>query len=309
MASTPGRPAQTSRPPRVATHHHSEFDVTRLVESKRGRLVSLVLPARDEEATVGRIVERVVDDLVEAVDLLDEVLVVDSGSTDRTAAVATSAGATVVECSDLFPELGPPHGKGDAMWRSLAAAKGDVIVWVDADIEDFDTRMVRGVLGPVLTSERTVLAKGFYRRPLVGADGMVAPTGGGRVTELVARPTLSLLFPELAGFVQPLAGEYAAKREAVESVPFAMGYGVEVGLLVDLWRRYGLDSLAQVDLEERVHRNRPLDQLGRTAFEVQHTLMRRADPGLDLPDSFVPAEGPAVVAHVGDRPPHTQGGG
>lgn len=292
----------------VNTFHHRDFPTARLLAAKDDRRVSLVLPARDEESTVGGIVSTVRRDLVDAVALIDEVVVIDSGSTDATARVAADAGATVVDAEELFPELGPPLGKGDAMWRSLAAAKGDIVAWVDADIEDFDSRMVTGVLGPVLTDDAVVLAKGFYRRPMVRPDGSVTPSGGGRVTELVARPLLSLLFPDLAGFVQPLAGEYALRRDAAESVPFAVGYGVEVGLLVDLWRRYGLGALAQVDLEERVHRNRPLEQLGRTAFEVQHTLLRRAVPQLALPEALriaVAADGHVdeIAAQVGDRSP------
>lgn len=292
----------------VHTFHHRDFPVARLLAAKDDRRVSLVLPARDEAATVGGIVSRVRADLVDSVQLVDEVIVIDSGSVDATARVAADAGATVVDACELFPELGPALGKGDAMWRSLAAAKGDVIAWVDADIADFDSRMVTGVLGPVLADPGVVLAKGFYRRPIVEADGSVTPSGGGRVTELVARPLLSLLFPDLAAFVQPLAGEYAVRRDAVESVPFAVGYGVEAGLLVDLWRRHGLHALAQVDLEERVHRNRPLHQLGRTAFEVQHALLRRAAPERELAESLavaVAADGRVdlMVAEVGERPP------
>ncbi|MBX7161618.1 MAG: glucosyl-3-phosphoglycerate synthase [Acidimicrobiia bacterium] len=292
----------------VHTFHHSDFPVARLRDAKDDRRISLVLPARDEAATVGGIVSRVRRDLVDTDALLDEVIVVDSGSTDATARVAADAGATVVDAAELFPELGPALGKGDAMWRSLSAAKGDVIAWVDADIEDFDSRMVTGVLGPVLSDDRVVLAKGFYRRPIVEADGSVTPSGGGRVTELVGRPLISLLFPALAGFVQPLAGEYAVRRDAVEAVPFAVGYGVEVGLLVDLWRRHGIDALAQVDLEERGHRHRPRRQLGLAAFEVQHALLRRAAPGLDLATSLgvaVAADGHVdhVAAQVGERPP------
>lgn len=291
----------------VQTFHHSDFPVARLLAAKEDRRVSLVLPARDEAATVGGIVSRVRTDLVDSVPLVDEVIVIDSGSVDATARVAADAGATVVDAAELFPELGPALGKGDAMWRSLGAAKGDVVAWVDADIEDFDSRMVTGVLGPLLTDPGVVLAKGFYRRPIVEADGSLTPSGGGRVTELVARPLLSLLFPELAGFVQPLAGEYAVRRDTVEAVPFAVGYGVEAGLLVDLWRRHGLGALAQVDLEERVHRNRPLHQLGRTAFEVQHALLRRAAPGVDLAGALsvaVAADGRVdeVPAQVGERP-------
>lgn len=292
----------------VNTFHHRDFPAARLMAAKEDRRISLVLPARDEEATVGGIVATVRRDLVDSVPLIDEVVVIDSGSTDSTARVAADAGATVVDAAELFPELGPALGKGDAMWRSLAAAKGDIVAWVDADIEDFDSRMATGVLGPVLTDTAVVLAKGFYRRPMVRPDGSVTPSGGGRVTELVARPLLSLLFPDLAGFVQPLAGEYAVRRDAAESVPFAVGYGVEVGLLVDMWRRYGIGALAQVDLEERVHRNRPLEQLGRTSFEVQHTLLRRAAPEWRLPASLriaVAADGHVdeIAAQVGDRPP------
>lgn len=298
-------------PPRsilgVATRHHREFPVATLVAAKAGRRVSVVLPARDEEATVGPIVAAVRERLAEEVSLVDEIVVVDTDSTDDTAVRAAAAGAKVFAAGELCPEAGPPLGKGDALWRSLSAATGDVIVWIDADITDFDCRFVTGVLGPVLTDERVQLAKGFYERPITGDGGVLAPSGGGRVTELVARPLVALVCPELAGVVQPLSGEYAIRRDTAERLPFAAGYGVEIGLLVDVFRAHGLAAVVQVDLERRVHRNRPLDALGPTAFEVAHTLLRRARRGFVVADEFrrVVADLSVedVLVHTLDRPP------
>ncbi len=290
----------------IATHHHGDFPAAALVAAKAGRRVSVVLPARDEEATVGPIVAAVREDLAEDVPLVDEIVVVDTDSADDTAARAAAAGAKVFSAAELCAEAGPPLGKGDALWRSLTATTGDVVVWIDADITGFDSRFVTGVLGPLLTDARVHLAKGFYERPI--SDGSaLAPSGGGRVTELVARPLLALLCPELAGVVQPLSGEYAIRRDTAERLPFAAGYGVEIGLLVDVYRTHGLAGIAQVDLDRRVHRNRPLEALGPTAFEVAHALLRRARPGLTLagglPRVLADRSVKEVVVHTVERPP------
>jgi glucosyl-3-phosphoglycerate synthase len=294
----------------IQTSHHGQYSVPQLLAAKGDTHISVVLPARDEETTVGTIVETIVDELVDGSGLVDETIVIDSGSTDRTAAVAADAGAHVVDAADVFCELGPALGKGDALWRSLAAVKGDVIVWLDSDIEDFHPRFALGVLGPILTDPHVVLSKGFYERPIRAADGSWASTGGGRVTELLARPLLAMFFPQLAGIVQPLSGEYAVRRAAVEAVPFAAGYGVEVGLLVDLWRRHGRSAIAQVDLERRLHRNRPLAQLGRTAFEVAHALLARVDGDTAMADTFerITAEFhiESVPVEVVERPPMSE---
>jgi glucosyl-3-phosphoglycerate synthase len=232
--------------------------------------VSVVLPALDEEATVGRIVERIRHDLVERTPLVDELVVVDSGSTDRTVEVATAAGATVVRREDVLPDLPVRPGKGEVLWRSLAATTGDVVAFVDSDLRDFTASFVTGLLGPLLTDPAVQFVKATYDRPM-----REAPTGGGRVTELVARPLLALHWPDLAGFVQPLGGEYAARRELLEQLPFPCGYGVEFGLLVDTYARLGLDAMAQVDLSRRKHRNQDLHKLGRMAIEILQVAERR----------------------------------
>ena len=247
--------------------HHRDFRAEDLVATKAGRFVTVCLPARDEEATVGAIVTGVRSSLVQAVPLVDEVLVVDDGSGDGTAAEAAAAGARVVRRG---PGDGPP-GKGQALRRAVGEATGDVLVFLDADVRNFDAHFVVGLLGPVLTDPGTALVKATYRRPLAGSDGP-----GGRVTELVARPLLARLFPELAGVAQPLAGECAAPRSVLEAVPFAGGYGVEVGLLIDVAARCGAGALAQVDLGERVHRNRPLDELVPQAADVIGVVLDRA---------------------------------
>ncbi|MGH9062929.1 MAG: glucosyl-3-phosphoglycerate synthase, partial [Acidimicrobiales bacterium] len=257
--------------PAPRTSHHSDHQPRLLAGLKAGRRVSVCLPARDEEATVGLVVGRVREALVEAVPLVDEVLVVDDGSMDATAAVARAAGARVVRASDVLPEEGGGAGKGQAMWKAVAEADGDLLVFCDADVHNFGPHFVTGLLGPLLAHDDVALVKGFYERPLDGRAGQ-----GGRVTELVARPLIATLFPHLAGIAQPLAGETAGRREVLEQVPFAHGYGVELGLLLDVGARYGVRALAQVDLGVRVHRNRPLHELGPQALAVLQVALDRA---------------------------------
>jgi len=216
----------------------------RLASLKGSTRVSVVLPARDEAATVGAIVETLRRELVEQVPLVDELLVIDSGSEDSTAAVAHAAGARVVRQADVLPRLGDRPGKGEALWKSLLVASGDLIVFVDADLRDFDEQFVVGLLGPLLTDPGIDFVKAFYDRPLTNGD-QVLPAGGGRVTELVARPLLNLHWPGAAGFVQPLAGEYAGRRTLLEQLPFVSGYGVEIGMLIDVLEEHGLDAMAQ----------------------------------------------------------------
>jgi glucosyl-3-phosphoglycerate synthase len=236
--------------------------------------VSVVIPAFDEEATVGAIVATIREHLVERVALVDEVIVVDSRSSDRTAEVATAAGARVVSQDEVTRGLPRLNGKGDALWAGLAAAAGDVIAFVDADLREFRPHFVTGLLGPLLTDPSVSFVKGFYHRPLVEA-GTVEPDGGGRVTELMARPLFNLFWPELAGFVQPLAGEYAGRREVLERVPFVSGYGVETAMLIDLLELVGLDALAQVDLGERLHRHQDTAALGRMSAQIMLTAWSR----------------------------------
>jgi glucosyl-3-phosphoglycerate synthase len=262
-------------PDPILSFHHEDFAVDELMALKGDQRISVCLPARNEEDTVGSIVASLRERLVVQVPLIEELVVMDDQSTDETATVAAEAGATVVSTSDVLAHLAKGPGKGQAMWKSLHVTTGDVVVWCDADIRRFDTRFVTGVLGPLLVDERVGFVKGFYERPLGNAD-----TGGGRVTELLARPVISLLFPHLAPVVQPLAGEYGGRRSLLERVPFASGYGVELGLLVDLTARFGIGILAQVDLGERQHRNRTLDELGPQAAAILHAALRRAAPEL-----------------------------
>ena len=255
------------------TYRGADYAAAELVEAKAGRRISLVLPARNEEATVGVMVAAIRSALVEELPLIDELVVIDSDSTDETAAVARAAGAVVHAQSAILPELGAVPGKGEALWKSLAVTTGDLVGFVDADLHDFDPQLIVGLFGPILT-EDLAFVKGCYERPLSVAGGVV-PGGGGRVTELVARPLLNLYWPALAGFVQPLSGEYAGRRDVLESVPFVGGYGVEIGLLIDLLERYGLDELGQVDLAVRKHRNAPDVALARMAVQIQRTVHER----------------------------------
>ncbi len=283
----------------IRTFHHGDYDAASLARRKGGQTVSVCLPARNEEATVGGIVATIIDALIDRVPLVDEVLVVDDHSTDDTAVVAAAAGAKVIDASSMLAEhaLGP--GKGKALWRSLAGSTGELVVWCDADITDFGPHFVVGLLGPLIDIPDISYVKGFYDRPLA-PDG----EGGGRVTELTARPILSLLHPELTQFVQPLSGEYAGRRSLLERVPFFGGYGVEIGLLIDIARRAGIAAMAQVDLGVRVHRNRRLLELGNQATTILQTALRRVDPDL-VPDvaRLIRADGEEVEITSPELPP------
>jgi glucosyl-3-phosphoglycerate synthase len=285
----------------LRTFHHAQFDARALTDAKAGRTVSVCLPARNEEATVGHIVSAIRRELLEAVGLVDEILVVDDHSSDATAAVAAAAGARVVSAADVVPELDSGPGKGAAMWRSLYESEGDIVAWCDADLIDFEPHFVLGLLGPLLTHPDIDFVKGFYDRPSVEPNDR-----GGRVTELVARPLLALLFPHLTSIVQPLGGEYAGRRELLEQLPFVEGYGVDIALLIDIAAGFGTDVIAQVDLGTRVHRNRPLDELSPQATAVMQTALRRAGssaasratlvrPGLE-PMEIVASELPPLAA-------------
>jgi glucosyl-3-phosphoglycerate synthase len=255
-------------------YDHRDFTASELAALKaaQGTRISVCLPARDEAETVGPIVTAIRRALVERAALVDEIVVIDDDSSDATAAAAAGSGARVVRAGDILPDTGPGSGKGNVLWKSVYACEGDLLCWVDADIRDFSPHFVTGLLGPLLTRADTAFVKGFYRRPGEHHDG-------GRVTELVARPLLSQLFPHLTGFVQPLAGEYAGRRAVLDDIPFVEGWGVELALLVDVVARHGLNSVAQVDLGERRHRNRPLADLGPQAMAILVTALRRA--GLD----------------------------
>ncbi|GAA2270386.1 glucosyl-3-phosphoglycerate synthase [Streptomyces ruber] len=252
----------------------------RLMAAKRatGQSVSVVLPALDEERTVGEIVAAIRHDLVEQTPLVDEVVVVDSGSTDRTSEVAAAAGARVVHRDEILPRLPAVPGKGEVLWRSLLVTHGDIVCFVDADLREFSSDFVTGIVGPLLTDPGVDLVKAMYDRPLAASAGVPAGQGG-RVTELMARPLLNMHWPQLAGFVQPLGGEYAARRSLLERLPFPVGYGVELGMLVDALHLVGLDALAQVDVGVRKHRHQDGQALGRMAAAIYRTAQLRLARG------------------------------
>ncbi|MFF8959404.1 glucosyl-3-phosphoglycerate synthase [Streptomyces sp. NPDC014894] len=279
----------------------------RLLAAKRSAsaTVSVVLPALNEEATVGDIVTVIRRELMGSAALVDELVVIDSGSTDRTAETAAAAGARVVHRDAILPRLPAVPGKGEVLWRSLMVTRGDIVCFVDADLRDFSADFVSGIVGPLLTDPRVDFVKAMYDRPLDDLPGQ-----GGRVTELVARPLLNLHWPLLAGFVQPLGGEYAARRSLLERLPFPVGYGVELGLLVDALRAVGLDALAQVDVGSRKHRHQDGQALGRMAAAIYRTAQLRLERGhLVRPsltqfergaDGFVPRTHPVDTE---ERPP------
>ncbi|MFO7779470.1 MAG: glucosyl-3-phosphoglycerate synthase [Nitriliruptoraceae bacterium] len=275
----PGRP--------IVTHTRFDPDRLRARLRARGERVSVVLPARNEAATVGEVVGTIRSTLVERIGLVDELLVVDADSEDGTAEVARAAGARVVRQAEVLPHLGSSAGKGEAMWKGLAAARGEVLIYLDADIVDIGPRFVVGLLGPLLDDTGVQLTKAVYDRPLA-LGGQVQAAGGGRVTELLARPALALWFPALAGMAQPLSGEIGARRSLLETLPFVRGYGVEVAMLIDVVERYGIDAIAQVDLGRRTHDHQSLPALGRMAAELLQVLAdRRTDGGAELPSELV----------------------
>jgi glucosyl-3-phosphoglycerate synthase len=271
------------------TFHHSQFEPPAKLRAAKERLglsVSVCLPTRDEAATVGGIVRNLRRNLHERSRLVDEIVVMDAGSGDDTVAIAQAEGAKVFFEHEVLPGEGPGSGKGEALWKSLHACQGDLICFIDADIRNFHARFVYGLLGPLLLDPDIHYVKAFYDRPIRERNALRA-TGGGRVTELLARPLINLLWPELAGIVQPLSGEYAGRRETLEQVPFFSGYGVELGLLVDIAARFGVDAIAQVDLDRRVHRNQDMQALGRMSFGIlQAAFLRLAEEGRSVPGNF-----------------------
>jgi glucosyl-3-phosphoglycerate synthase len=254
---------------RQRSSHWRDWPTDRLLESKQrqGTRISVVIPARDEEHTVAGVVTAIRQALVLDAPLVDEVVVVDSDSVDATAAVAAQAGATVHRVDDIAPQLGSYPGKGEALWKSLLVTEGDLLVFVDADLTRWGPHFVTGLVGPLLADPEVRLVKGFYARVKTERDGSTS-TEGGRVTELVARPLLSLWWPELTGVVQPLAGEWAARRSLMESLSIPVGYGIELATLLDTFTRYGLDALAQVDLGSRAHRHQSDHDLALMAAEL-----------------------------------------
>jgi glucosyl-3-phosphoglycerate synthase len=259
------------------TFHSREFrDVGRLVDLKRqqGLTISLGLPTLNEEATIGDIIVTLRGALMDRVPLLDEIVVVDSNSSDRTVEIARSLGVPVVQHPEILPEHGSFRGKGEALWKSLYVLRGDIVAWCDTDISNIHPQFVYGTVGPLLTDPRISYVKGFYRRPL-NFGGALQSAGGGRVTELTARPLINLFYPMLSGLVQPLSGEYAGRRELLEQLPFFTGYGVETGHLIDIVENFGLNSIAQTDLGVRIHKNQELLDLSKMAFAIMQVALKR----------------------------------
>ena len=269
----------------MRTYGHRTF-TAQGIAATRERTISVCLPARDEAATIGPILETLLP--LQARGVIDQVVVADD-STDGTAAIAERLGAEVHRQSDLMPEFGPVRGKGDAMWRALSVLTGEVICYLDADSEEFGEHFALDLVGPLATGESNRFVKAFYRRPFRTGE-TVAPSGGGRVTELLARPMLARFFPELSGFHQPLAGEVAARRDLLMALPFATGYAVDIALLIDAWRAVGVQGLAQADLEVRQNRHQPLANLGAMAAEVLAGITSRM-------------ERDGRLRHAGDGPP------
>ncbi len=256
------------------TFHHKDFsDLNELIKLKKKQNVSisLILPALNVEATLPLITSTMKNKLVEEYPLLDEIIVLDSRSFDKTAEIAKKMDIPVYNDDEILPSLEPANGKGEALWKSLFVSKGDIVVWIDSDIENIHPRFVYGLVGPLLKCPEISFVKGYYKRPLK-TKNIVEPTGGGRVTEILVRPFLNLFYPELTGFVQPLAGETAGRRDLLESVSFYTNYAVETGLLINIWQKYGLNKMAQVNLETRIHHNQPLTGLGKMSFAILQAL-------------------------------------
>jgi glucosyl-3-phosphoglycerate synthase len=261
------------------TFHASEFaDIKRLVElkEKQGLTISVGLPALNEEKTIALVIKRIKGRLMDRYPLIDQLVVIDSDSTDRTVEIAEGLGVPTVAHSRILPEVGTHVGKGEALWKSLHVLDGDIVCWIDTDISNIQPRFVYGLLGPLLREPRIQYVKGFYKRPIKEGDKLVSE-GGGRVTELMARPLLNLFYPELSGMIQPLAGEYAGRRELLESVPFFTGYAVETGLLIDILESVGLQAMGQVDLERRIHRNQPLGNLSMMSYVILQAAIRKLE--------------------------------
>ena len=260
------------------TFHYSDFtDIQRLIDIKKKKnlTISLCLPTLNEEKTIAKEIIIMKSELMTRNPLLDEIVVIDSGSTDNTVEVAKAFGADVYDADEILPNLEKFKGKGENLWKSLFVTKGDIIVYLDADIKNIHHRFVYGLVGPLLLDDTIKYAKAFYDRPIAIGKNKMRPTGGGRVTELVIRPLFSLFFPELTQIIQPLSGEYAGYREVFEKIPFPIGYGIETSMILDICERWGLDVIAQVDLERRVHRNQNTKALGKMSFVILKTFLDR----------------------------------
>ncbi len=259
------------------TFHHSEFrDLKALIEAKEksGLKISLCIPTLNEESTIGKEVVIFRSELMQRYPLLDELAVIDSGSTDKTLEIAQSFGADTYLAADILPNLEPKRGKGENLWKAIHQLDGDIVVYIDADIKNIHPRFVYGLVAPLIYRPEMKYVKAFYDRPLAFSHG-IRPSGGGRVTEILIRPLFSLFFPELTAIIQPLSGEYAVRREVLEAIPFPIGYGVETSHLLDVYTRWGMDAFGQTDLDQRVHRNQATRSLGRMAFGILQTFLSR----------------------------------
>ncbi|MEA4910278.1 MAG: glucosyl-3-phosphoglycerate synthase [Anaerolineaceae bacterium] len=265
------------------TYHADEFDDLETLfklKQEQGVSISLALPALNEEKTVGTVIESIKTALMDQVPLLDEIVLIDSNSSDQTRQIARSLGVPVYIHQELLPSCGARKGKGEALWKSLLVTSGDIIVWIDTDIVNIHPRFVYGVIGPMLVNPQLQFVKGFYQRPL-RSGSVIQSSGGGRVTELTARPLINLFYPELSGIIQPLSGEYGGRRKALEQLPFFSGYGVETGLLIDMFETYGLSTIAQVNLLERIHHNQPLEALSKMSFVILQAFFRKLERRFD----------------------------
>ena len=260
------------------TFHYSAFsDLYRLVEEKQKKnlKISLCLPTLNEEKTIAKEIIILKSELMTRYPLIDELIVIDSGSTDNTVKIAGAFGADVYIANEILPHLDQFKGKGENLWKALYITQGDIIVYIDADIKNIHHRFAYGLIGPLLLYDHIKYTKAFYDRPISIGKNKIRPTGGGRVTELVIRPLFSLFFPELTQIIQPLSGEYAGFREIFDKIPFPIGYGVETSMILDIYEKWGLDVIAQVDLDRRIHRNQDTKALGKMSFAILKTFINR----------------------------------
>jgi glucosyl-3-phosphoglycerate synthase len=281
------------------TFHHSDFsDIAALVRAKeaRGLRISLCFPTLNEESTIAKEIVVIRSELEIRHKLIDEIVVIDSGSSDKTREVAREYGAKVYLAEEILPSIEPYKGKGENLWKALYVLEGDIILYIDADIKNIHPRFAYGLLGPLLLAEGVRFTKAFYDRPIALDQKTIKPSGGGRVTELVTRPLFSIFYPELSQFIQPLSGEYAGFRDCFDAISFPIGYGIETSMLMDLYERYGMDAMAQVDLDKRVHRNQSTLALGRMSFGILQTFIAKlkqsgkADIGASLHDTMIQYE-------------------
>ena len=259
------------------TYEYKEFSIKELIslKKKKNLTISLCFPTLNEAKTIEHILDLVKHEIFEP-GLVDEVVVIDSNSIDNTVHIARSTGFKVIQHKDVLSKYEYFGGKGDALWKSLAVLKGDIIVWCDSDIVNFNSRFIYGILGPIITDDKVSYVKGFYRRPLQ-IESSNLENEGGRVTEILVRPLINLFYPDLSRIFQPLSGEYAGRRKVLESIPFSTGYGVEVGMLIEIFEKFGLDAIAQVNLQRRVHRNQPISSLSRMSFGIIQTFIGKLE--------------------------------